>query len=116
MTFRVATVNVSAVDLMGKLATSAHYADTKTAMKAASEGPMKGIMGYPKGDAVSTDMIGEECTCVFEAKAGIASNHHSVKLIAWYDNEWGRSCMALAPITHMAVVDGGSGTTGRSSA
>jgi glyceraldehyde 3-phosphate dehydrogenase len=116
MAFRVPTVNVSVVDLTCKLAKSAKYADIKAAMKAASEGPMKGIIGYTEDDVVSTDMIGEECTCVFDAKAGIALNDHFVKLIAWYDNEWGYSCKVLDLVMHMAVVDGGSVTTGKSRA
>ena len=61
-------------------------------MKAAAEGPMKGIMGYTEDDVVSSDFIGESCTCFFDAKAGIALNDHFVKLVAWYDNEWGYSC------------------------
>ncbi len=114
MAFRVPTVNVSVVDLTCRLAKPAKYADIKAAMKAASEGPMKGILGYTEDDVVSTDMTGEECTCVFDAKAGIALNDHFVKLIAWYDNEWGYSCKVLDLIIHMAVVDGGSVTTGKS--
>jgi glyceraldehyde 3-phosphate dehydrogenase len=77
---------------------------------------MKGIIGYTEDDVVSTDMIGEECTCVFDAKAGIALNDHFVKLIAWYDNEWGYSCKVLDLIMHMAVVDGGSVATDKSTA
>jgi len=113
MAFRVPTVNVSVVDLTCRLAKSAKYEEIKAALKTAAEGPMKGIIGYTEDDVVSSDMIGESCTCVFDAKAGIALNDHFVKLIAWYDNEWGYSCKVLDLIMHMAVVDSGSVTTGR---
>jgi glyceraldehyde 3-phosphate dehydrogenase len=106
-------VNVSVVALPFKLAKSAKYEDIKATLKAASEGPMKGIIGYTEDDVVSTDMIGEPCTCVFDAKAGIALNDHFVKLIAWYDNEWGYSCKVLDLIMQMAIVDSGSVTTGK---
>jgi glyceraldehyde 3-phosphate dehydrogenase len=108
MAFRVPTVNVSVVDLTCRLAKPAKYEENKAALKTASEGSMKGIIGYTEDDVVSTDMIGEPCTCVFDAKAGIALNDHFVKLIAWYDNEWGYSCKVLDLIMHMAVVDGGA--------
>jgi glyceraldehyde 3-phosphate dehydrogenase len=110
MSFRVPTVNVSVVDLTCRLARPAKYEEIKAAMKAASEGPMKGIVAYTEDDVVSTDIIGEPCSCVFDAKAGIALNDHFVKLIAWYDNEWGYSCKVLDLIMHMAAVDGGSAT------
>src|SRR5215467_11955167 len=111
MSFRVPTVNVSVVDLTCRLGKSAKYEEIKATLKAASEGPMKDIIGYTEDDVVSSDMIGEPCTCVFDAKAGIALNDHFVKLIAWYDNEWGYSCKVLDLIRHMAVVDGGSAKT-----
>ena len=66
---------------------------------------MKGIMGYTEDDVVSTDFIGESCTCVFDAKAGIALNDRFVKLVAWYDNEWGYSCKVMDLVMHMAAVD-----------
>jgi glyceraldehyde 3-phosphate dehydrogenase len=113
MAFRVPTVNVSVVDLTCRLAKAAKYEEIKATLKAASEGPMKGIIGYTEDDVVSSDMIGEPCTCVFDAKAGIALNDHFVKLIAWYDNEWGYSCKVLDLIRHMAAVAGGSATPGR---
>jgi glyceraldehyde 3-phosphate dehydrogenase len=75
---------------------------------------MKGNIGYTEDDVVSSDMIGEPCTWVFDAKAGIALNDHFVKLIAWYDNEWGYSCKVLDLITHMAVVDSGSAAARKS--
>src|SRR5215469_1866387 len=113
MAFRVPTVNVSVVDLTCRLAKSAKYEEIKAAMKEASEGPMKGIVAYTEDDVVSTDIIGESCTCVFDAKAGIALNDRFVKLIAWYDNEWGYSCKVVDLIRHMTLVAGGSATAVR---
>jgi glyceraldehyde 3-phosphate dehydrogenase len=75
---------------------------------------MKGIIGYTEDHVVSSDIIGEPCTCVFDAKAGIALNDHFVKLIAWYDNEWGYSCKVLDLIMHMSVVDSGSAAARKS--
>jgi glyceraldehyde 3-phosphate dehydrogenase len=114
MAFRVPTTNVSVVDLTCRLAKPAKYEELKATMKAASEGPMKGIIGYTEDDVVSSDFIGEPCTCVFDAKAGIALNDHFVKLVAWYDNEWGYSCKVLDLIMHMAAVDSGSVKAGKS--
>jgi glyceraldehyde 3-phosphate dehydrogenase len=114
MALRVPTVNVSVVDLTCRLAKPAKYEEIKVALKAAAEGPMKGIIGYTEDDVVSSDFIGEPCTCVFDAKAGIALNDHFVKLIAWYDNEWGYSCKVLDLIMHMAAVDGSSTRAGKS--
>jgi glyceraldehyde 3-phosphate dehydrogenase len=115
MAFRVPTANVSVVDLTCRLAKSAKYEEIKATLKAAaSEGPMKGIIGYTEDDVVSSDFIGESCTCVFDAKAGIALNDHFVKLIAWYDNEWGYSSKVLDLIMHMAAVDSGSARAGKS--
>jgi glyceraldehyde 3-phosphate dehydrogenase len=113
MAFRVPTSNVSVVDLTCRLAKPAKYEEIKATLKAASEGPMKGIIGYTEDDVVSSDFIGEPCTCVFDAKAGIALNDHFVKLIAWYDNEWGYSCKVLDLIMHMAAVDHGSTKAGK---
>jgi glyceraldehyde 3-phosphate dehydrogenase len=69
-------------------------------------------MGY-KDDVVSSDFIGESCTCVFDAKAGIALNDHFVKLVAWYDNEWGYSCKVMDLVMHMATVDKASSSESR---
>jgi glyceraldehyde 3-phosphate dehydrogenase len=113
MAFRVPTANVSVVDLTCRLAKPAKYEEIKATLRAASEGPMKGIIGYTEDDVVSSDFIGETCTCVFDAKAGIALNDHFVKLIAWYDNEWGYSCKVLDLIMHMAAVDSGSTRAGK---
>lgn len=114
MAFRVPIANVSVVDLTCRLAKSAKYEEIKATLKAAAEGPMKGIIGYTEDDVVSSDFVGEPCTCVFDAKAGIALNDHFVKLIAWYDNEWGYSCKVLDLIMHMAAVDRGSSRAGKS--
>jgi glyceraldehyde 3-phosphate dehydrogenase len=108
MSFRVPTADVSVVDLTCRLAQPASYEEIKAAVKAASEGPMKGIMGYTEDDVVSSDFIGESCTCVFDAKAGIALNDRFVKLVAWYDNEWGYSCKVLDLVMHMACIDAGA--------
>ncbi|MCL2398041.1 MAG: type I glyceraldehyde-3-phosphate dehydrogenase [Defluviitaleaceae bacterium] len=105
MAFRVPTLNVSVVDLTCKLATPTTYDDIKATVKAAAEGELKGILAYTEEDVVSSDFIGEEATSVFDAKAGIALNDTFVKLVAWYDNEWGYSCKVLDLIDHMAKVD-----------
>jgi glyceraldehyde 3-phosphate dehydrogenase len=106
MAFRVPTINVSVVDLTVRLAKPASYADIKAAVKKAADGPMKNVLAYTEDDVVSTDFIGESHTCVFDAKAGIALNDGFVKLVAWYDNEWGYSCKVVDLIAHMASVDG----------
>jgi len=104
MAFRVPTPDVSVVDLTVNLAKPASYDAIKAAMKAASEGPMAGILGYTEDEVVSTDFLGESCTSVFDAKAGIALTDTFVKLVAWYDNEWGYSCKCIDLIRHMATV------------
>ena len=104
MAFRVPTPNVSVVDLTVNLATPASYEAIKAAMKAASEGPMAGILGYTEDDVVSTDFLGEPCTSVFDAGAGIALTDTFVKVVAWYDNEWGYSCKCLDLMRHMESV------------
>ena len=104
MAFRVPTPNVSVVDLTVNLATPASYEAIKAAMKAASEGPMAGILGYTEDDVVSTDFLGESCTSFFDAGAGLALNDTFVKLVSWYDNEWGYSCKCIDLMRHMATV------------
>jgi glyceraldehyde 3-phosphate dehydrogenase len=104
MAFRVPTPDVSVVDLTVNLATPASYEQIKAAMKAASEGAMAGILGYIEDEVVSTDFLGESCTSVFDAKAGIALSDTFVKLVAWYDNEWGYSCKCIDLMRHMATV------------
>jgi len=95
MSFRVPVSDVSVVDLTCELTREARYADICAAMKAASEGPLKGVLGYTDEEVVSTDMRGESCVSVFDAKAGIQLDPTFVKLIAWYDNEWGYSSKLL---------------------
>jgi glyceraldehyde 3-phosphate dehydrogenase len=102
MAFRVPTPDVSVVDLTVNLERPASYDQIKAAMKAASEGPMAGILGYTEDEVVSTDFLGESCTSVFDAGAGIALTDTFVKLVAWYDNEWGYSCKCLDLMRHMA--------------
>jgi glyceraldehyde 3-phosphate dehydrogenase len=104
MSFRVPTLNVSVVDLTCRLEKAASYEDIKKAMKAASEGPLKGILGYTEEDVVSSDFIGDPRTSIFDAKAGIALNDNFVKVVSWYDNEWGYSCKLLDLVAYMATV------------
>ena len=98
MSFRVPTSDVSVVDLTVELDKAATYAEICAAMKAASEGAMKGVLGYTTAKVVSTDFRGESCTSVFDADAGIALDGTFVKIVAWYDNEWGYSskCLEMA--------------------
>ena len=95
MAFRVPTSDVSVVDLTVELVKPAKYEEICAAMKAASEGPMKGVLGYTTEKVVATDFRGESCTSVFDADAGIALDDTFVKVVSWYDNEWGYSCKVL---------------------
>ena len=95
MSFRVPTSDVSVVDLTVELEREASYDDICTAMKKASEGSMKGVLAYTEEKVVSTDFRGDACTSTFDAGAGIAMDSTFVKLIAWYDNEWGYSCKVI---------------------
>lgn len=95
MAFRVPTSNVSVIDLTVELEKEASYEDICAAMKKASEGPMKGVLAYTEDKVVSTDFRGESCTSNFDAGAGIALDRSFVKLISWYDNEWGYSCKVV---------------------
>jgi len=104
MAFRVPTLNVSVVDLTCRLEKSASYDAIKKAMKAAADGPLKGILGYTEDAVVSSDFIGDSHTSIFDAEAGISLNDNFVKIIAWYDNEWGYSCKLLDLIAHMNTV------------
>jgi glyceraldehyde 3-phosphate dehydrogenase len=101
MAFRVPTPDVSVVDLTVNLERATSYAAVKAAMKAASEGAMRGILGYTEAEVVSTDFLGESCTSVFDAGAGIALTDTFMKLVAWYDNEWGYSCKCMDLIRHI---------------
>jgi glyceraldehyde 3-phosphate dehydrogenase len=91
MSFRVPVADVSVVDLVVRLDKPASYDQVKAAMKEASEGELKGILGYTEDDVVSSDFLGDARTSVFDAKAGIALNDRFIKVVAWYDNEWGYS-------------------------
>ncbi|WDT84656.1 type I glyceraldehyde-3-phosphate dehydrogenase [Alteromonas sp. 009811495] len=102
MAFRVPTPNVSVVDLTVNLATPTSYEDICAAMKAASEGELKGIMGYTEDAVVSNDFIGDARTSVFDATAGIALTDTFVKLVSWYDNEWGYSNKVLDLVAHIS--------------
>jgi glyceraldehyde 3-phosphate dehydrogenase len=103
MAFRVPTPDVSVVDLTANLETPTTYEAIKAAMRAASEGPMRGILGYTEDEVVSTDFLGDSCTSIFDASAGIALTDRFVKLVAWYDNEWGYSCKCIDLMRHMAA-------------
>ena len=105
MSFRVPTLDVSVVDLTVRLARDTTYEEICAAVKEASEGKMKGILGYTNEDLVSSDFIGDSRTSIFDEKAGIMLNPRFVKLVAWYDNEWGYSCKVLELINHMYEVD-----------
>ena len=102
MAFRVPTLNVSVVDLTCRLEKSASYEEIKATIKKAAEGEMKGILAYTEEDLVSSDFIGELATSVFDAKAGISLNDNFVKLVSWYDNEWGYSAKVLDLIAHIS--------------
>jgi glyceraldehyde 3-phosphate dehydrogenase len=95
MAFRVPTSDVSVVDLTAELASETSYEAICAAMKAASQGAMKGVLGYTEDKVVATDFRGEACTSVFDAEAGIMLDPSFVKLVAWYDNEWGYSNKVL---------------------
>ena len=105
MSFRIPTLDVSVVDLTVNLAKEATYDEICTAIKEASEGELKGILGYTDEDVVSSDFIGDARTSIFDAKAGIALTKTFVKLVSWYDNEWGYSNKVIEQIKHMYKVD-----------
>jgi glyceraldehyde 3-phosphate dehydrogenase len=104
MAFRVPTADVSVVDLTVRLEKPASYEDIKKAMKAASEGELKGILGYTEDEVVSTDFLGDARTSIFDAKAGISLNDNFVKIVSWYDNEWGYSNKIVDLLQHMATL------------
>ena len=95
MAFRVPTSDVSVVDLTVELEKDATYDEICAAMKQASEGSMKGVIGYTDEKVVSTDFRGDSCTSIFDAEAGMALDDSFVKLVSWYDNEWGYSSKVL---------------------
>ncbi len=102
MAFRVPTSDVSVVDLTVELNKPATYKEICAAMKAASEGAMKGVLGYTEDKVVATDFRGETCTSTFDADAGIALDDTFVKVVSWYDNEWGYSCKVLEMVRVMS--------------
>lgn len=102
MAFRVPNPDVSVVDLTCRLATPASYEQIKNAIKEAAEGPLKGILGYTEDEVVSSDFIGDTHSSIFDAKAGIALNDQFVKLVSWYDNEFGYSCRVIDLALHVA--------------
>ncbi|MFD1630289.1 type I glyceraldehyde-3-phosphate dehydrogenase [Pseudopedobacter beijingensis] len=104
MSLRVPTADVSVVDLTVRLNKGASYEDIKTAMKEASEGELKGILGYTEDEVVSTDFLGDARTSIFDAKAGISLNDNFVKVVSWYDNEWGYSNKIVDLVQHMATL------------
>lgn len=102
MSFRVPVADVSVVDLTVRLEKPASYDKIKAAFKEASEGELKGILGYTEDEVVSSDFIGDARTCIFDAKAGIALNDSFVKVVAWYDNEWGYSNKIIDLVQELA--------------
>jgi glyceraldehyde 3-phosphate dehydrogenase len=104
MSFRVPTPNVSVVDLTCRLTKGASYEDIKKAMKTASETTMKGVLGYTEDQVVSNDFLGDARTSIFDAGAGISLNDNFVKVVSWYDNEWGYSNKLVDLMVHMSTV------------
>ncbi|KAL2552535.1 Glyceraldehyde-3-phosphate dehydrogenase GAPC2 [Forsythia ovata] len=104
MAFRVPTVDVSVVDLTVRLEKPASYDEIKAAVKEESQGKLKGILGYTEDDVVSTDFLTDSRSSIFDAKAGIALSNNFVKVVSWYDNEWGYSNRVIDLIRHMASV------------
>merc|ERR1711937_552096 len=105
MAFRVPTIDVSVVDLTCRLAKATTYEEICAVVKAKSEGDMKGILGYCDEPLVSTDFEGDSRSSIFDASAGIMLNPNFVKLVAWYDNEWGYSCRVVDLMKMVAAVD-----------
>lgn len=105
MAFRVPTLDVSVVDLTCRIEKSATYDEICSAVKKASENEMKGVLGYTDEAVVSSDFYTDDRTSIFDAKAGIMLNDHFVKLVAWYDNEWGYSKKILDLVRHMEKID-----------
>jgi glyceraldehyde 3-phosphate dehydrogenase len=104
MSFRVPTPNVSVVDLTCRLVKGASYEEIKRVMKAASEGPMKGILGYTEDQVVSNDFLTDSRTSIFDAGAGISLNDNFVKVVSWYDNEWGYSNKLVDLMVYMSKI------------
>jgi glyceraldehyde 3-phosphate dehydrogenase len=106
LSFRVPTLDVSVVDLVVRIEKSASYDEIKAVVKAASEGEYKGIVEYTQDALVSTDFVGHTASAIFDASAGIQLNKNFVKLIAWYDNEWGYSRRVCDLLLYAAKKDG----------
>ncbi|KAK3191309.1 glycerol-3-phosphate dehydrogenase [Lecanicillium sp. MT-2017a] len=106
MSMRVPTPNVSVVDLTARLEKGASYDQIKAVVKKAAEGPLKGILAYTEDDIVSSDMNGNTNSSIFDAKAGISLNDNFVKVVSWYDNEWGYSRRVLDLLSYVAKADG----------
>jgi len=108
MSLRVPTANVSVVDLTVRIEKGASYEEIKTAVKEAADGPLNGILAYTEDEIVSSDLIGNTNSSIFDAKAGISLNSNFVKLVSWYDNEWGYSRRVLDLLAYIAKVDAGN--------
>jgi glyceraldehyde 3-phosphate dehydrogenase len=106
MAMRVPTANVSVVDLTCRIEKGASYEDIKKTIKDASNGELKGILAYTEDEIVSSDLNGHPASSIFDAKAGIALNENFIKLVSWYDNEWGYSRRVLDLVSYIAKVDG----------
>ncbi|KAJ8074747.1 hypothetical protein PM082_019072 [Marasmius tenuissimus] len=106
LAFRVPTPDVSVVDLVVRTEKAASYEEITQAIKEAADGPLKGIIAHTKDSVVSTDFLGHEASCIFDASAGIQLNKNFVKLIAWYDNEWGYSRRVCDLLIYIAKKDG----------
>lgn len=104
MSFRVPVADVSVVDLTVRLEKAASYEAVKAAMKEAADGELKGILGYTEDDVVSQDFLGDARTSIFDAKAGISLNDHFVKVVSWYDNEWGYSNKLVDLVQELAKI------------
>lgn len=102
MAFRVPTVDVSVVDLTVRTEKAVTYKDLCATIKAASEGPLKGIIGYTEDPVASSDFIGCPISSIFDAHAGIALNQNFFKVVSWYDNEWGYSNRVIDLVAHIA--------------
>jgi glyceraldehyde 3-phosphate dehydrogenase len=105
MSMRVPTANVSVVDLTVRIEKGASYQEIKDTIKEAANGDLKGILAYTEDDVVSSDLNGNPNSSIFDAKAGIALNENFIKLVSWYDNEWGYSRRVLDLLAHVAKVD-----------
>ena len=106
MAFRVPTLNVSVVDLTVRFEKIAKYEEIKKVVREASEGELKGILGYTEEEVVSTDLLHDKRSSIFDAKAGISLNDHFAKIVCWYDNEWGFSNRMVELMHFMAEKDG----------